>query len=156
MQKSKPTRAADADVPAHEEAGMFILSRMPDCVQSHLTVTRDGCWIWDVLTASGTPRIWVDGRWSSARRHVYTLVYGPIDETVVHLRAACGRQQCVNPAHTQPVTSTAYKLNRAAAGTPTACPRGHLLTAENITLTRRGDLECLPCKRLRNTPHTKK
>ena len=135
---------------------MFILSRMPDCVQSHLTVTREGCWIWDVLTASGTPRIWVDGRWNSARRHVYTLVYGPIDETVVHLRAACGRQQCVNPAHTQPVTSTAYKLNRAAAGTPTACPHGHLLTAENITLTRRGDLECLTCKRLRNTPHTKK
>lgn len=135
---------------------MFILSRMPDCVQSHLTVTRDGCWIWDVLTASGTPRIWVDGRWNSARRHVYTLVYGPLDETVVHLRAACGRQQCVNPAHTQPVTSTAHKLNRAAAGTPEACPHGHLLTAENITLTRRGDLECLPCKRLRNTPHTKK
>lgn len=134
---------------------MFILSRMPDCVQSHLTVTRDGCWIWDVLTASGTPRIWVDGRWNSARRHVYTIVYGPIDETVVHLRAACGRQQCVNPAHTQPVTSTAYKLNRAASGTPASCPHGHLLTAENITLTRRGDLECLPCKRLRNTPHTK-
>ena len=110
---------------------MFILSRMPDCVQSHLTVTREGCWIWDVLTASGTPRIWVDGRWSSARRHVYTLVYGPLDETVVH-------------------TSTAYKLAQAASGTPTACPRGHLLTAENITLTRRGDLECLPCKRLRN------
>lgn len=135
---------------------MFILSRMPDCVQAHLTVTRDGCWIWDVLTASGTPRIWVDGRWSSARRHVYTLVYGPIDETVVHLRAACGRQQCVNPAHTQPVTSTAYKLAQAVSGTPASCPRGHLLTAENITLTRRGDLECLPCKRLRNTPHTKK
>ena len=135
---------------------MFILSRMPEAVRRHLTITREGCWIWDVLTASGTPRIWVDGRWSSARRHVYTLVYGPIDETVVHLRAACGCQQCVNPAHTQPVTSTAYKLNCAAAGTPAACPHGHLLTDENITLTRRGDLECLPCKRLRNTLHTKK
>ena len=57
-------------------------------------------------------------------------------------------------SHTQPVTSTAYKLAQAVSGTPASCPRGHLLTAENITLTRRGDLECLPCKRLRNTPHT--
>lgn len=135
---------------------MFILSRLPDTVRRHLTITREGCWTWDVLTASGTPRIWVGGRWRSARRHVYTLVYGPLGEEIVHLRAACGRQQCVNPAHVETVTSTAYKLNRAAAGTPTACPNGHLLTAENITLTRRGDLECAPCKRLRNTPRARK
>ncbi len=135
---------------------MFILSRLPDTVRRHLTITREGCWTWDVLTASGTPRIWVGGRWSSARRHVYTLVYGPLGEEIVHLRAACGRQQCVNPAHVETVTSTAYKLNRAAAGTPAVCPRGHLLTAENITLTRRGDLECAPCKRLRNAPRARK
>ena len=135
---------------------MFILSRLPEAVRRHMTITREGCWTWDVLTASGTPRIWVGGRWRSARRHVYTLVDGPLGQEIVHLRAACGRQQCVNPAHVETVTSTAYKLNRAAAGTPAACPRGHLLTAENITHTRRGDLECLPCKRLRNAPRARK
>ena len=135
---------------------MFILSRLPEDIRRHLTITREGCWTWDVLTASGTPRIWVDGQWRSARRHIYTLVYGPLGEEIVHLRAACGRQQCVNPAHVETVTSTAYKLAQAAAGTPAVCPRGHLLTAENITLTRRGDLECAHCKRLRNAPRARK
>jgi hypothetical protein len=60
---------------------------------------ENGCWIWrPKARTNGYGQITVDGRKRVAHRYVYTLIHGPIDDSldVMH---RCDVRDCVNPAH---------------------------------------------------------
>ena len=137
-----------------------IPTSLPDRFRSRIVVDpATGCWIWTGSNQGrqgyGIYRADPNGKkWSMAHRVSYEALKGPIPEglTLDHL---CRTHPCVNPAHTEPVTS---RINTLRGNSPPAinarkifCKRGHPLFGANLYLkTRYGwpVRECRACRRV--------
>ncbi|MDO4254311.1 MAG: hypothetical protein Q4C81_04075 [Kocuria sp.] len=101
-----------------------------------------GCWIWRASSRFGlshgrssvTPRRFA---WEAMQEE---LGLEPLTPDLI-LRMACGRNDCVNPAHME----TASKPLRRPGST--ACARGHEMNDENGYWAKDGTWVCRPCKR---------
>ena len=118
----------------------------------------DACWWWlGKPNAHGYGGIKIKGKTHLAHRFVYEWLRGPIPQGhLLHHR--CEEPMCVNPRHLEPVTQQQhqenhdFRGNRLAAAVwrdRTHCKNGHLLSGENIRLTREGWRKCRVCDRER-------
>ncbi len=101
----------------------------------------EGCWEWTGnLSPRGYGRLTITLR---AHRVAYILAVGPIPRglTIDHL---CFNPSCVNPSHLEAVTDA---VNNSRKRTHTVCRNGHLRTAANTRLTKRGTRQCRACDR---------
>ena len=125
------------------------------------------CWLWTGHLRSGYGRFEVDRKLVSVHRFSYELVYGPIPSGL-QLDHLCRVQNCVNPAHLEPVTQYENNMrsNSPAAihARKTHCPRGHAFSLHGFVNTK-GSRECVICRRdyareyarvQRNTPENKR
>lgn len=121
------------------------------------------CWLW---TGSkdrhgyGQFDVHIDGAKKNHRAHRwgYQQLVRELEasETLDHL---CRVRPCVNPAHLDPVTH-AVNVRRGTAGQrnrdATHCPNGHLLTADNVILTKNQWRSCRECQRARTREANRK
>jgi hypothetical protein len=85
-------------------------------------------------------------------RVVHALLYQAFVGPVPHgmdLDHLCRRRSCVNPKHLEPVT---HRENCARGAVnqnvgKTHCIRGHLLSGDNLYVTRSGKRDCRECMR---------
>lgn len=118
-------------------------------------IDENGCWIWQSKTRpDGYGVIWAgieEGREVRAHRLSYEIHHGPIPEglTVDHV---CRVRACVNPEHLRLLTredNVMVGIGPAAENArKTICKRGHLLTDDNVYVTRSGYRNCRECHRL--------
>ena len=107
------------------------------------------CWDWTACTSNGYGVFRINEATVLAHRLSYELSVGPIPEglTLDHL---CRNRKCVNPAHLEPVTRGENVLRGvslpAQNAKKTHCPRGHLLSGENMRV-KGGFRRCLSCHR---------
>jgi len=128
------------------------LDHLQDCI----VVDENSCWIWQrCRNRLGYGQVSVPGRRTrqNAHRAVYEHLCGPIAEGF-ELDHLCRVPSCVNPDHMEVVTHaenmarapwTAIQFQTAKS----ACPAGHLYTAENTYLNPKGSRECRVCRALR-------
>lgn len=115
-----------------------------------------GCWLWfGSLTHDGYAQF--GGPWCKRRglttRYAHVLyweyVNGPIP-TGLELDHLCGRRDCVNPAHLEPVSHRENLMRgdtqAARNAAKTHCPSGHLLSGDNLYVCR-GQRQCRECRR---------
>ena len=109
----------------------------------------DGCWNWTACTHQGYGRFNHNGSAVLAHRLSYELLVGPVP-TGLTLDHLCRNRKCVNPAHLEPVTRGENVLRgeslQAQNARKTHCPRGHLLSGENMSL-KGSYRRCLSCHR---------
>lgn len=96
----------------------------------------DTCWLWGGrVDGFGYGHFKVKGHSLKAHRVAWTLRRGAIEAglTLDHL---CRNPRCVNPSHLELVTNKENILRgespTAANAKKTHCPRGHLLSGDNI------------------------
>jgi hypothetical protein len=70
---------------------------------SHYVVDENGCWLWfRAKTVSGYPCLKFNGKTGRVHRVMYAHKTGqPAPPELDH---ACGRRNCINPDHLEPVT----------------------------------------------------
>lgn len=112
------------------------------------------CWNWKgAADQKGYGRFGIkQGLIVLAHRFSYELLVGPIPVglTLDHL---CRNPSCVNPAHLEPVTlsenlrrSTFHEKAKEWQAGITHCPKGHLLSGDNLYL-HNGHRHCIKCDR---------
>jgi len=99
-------------------------------IESRITVSADGCWIWQRALSSGYGNIKHVGRMWRAHRLSYVAWRGPIPKGLV-LDHLCLNKSCVNPWHLEAVTDHANILRAfgvpAPGDTKTICRNGHAM-----------------------------
>lgn len=124
------------------------------------------CWEWTGgKNASGYGMFGIPKRdgttdWTkvSAHRYAYQSLVGPISEGLVvdHL---CRNRGCVNPDHLEPVTQQENTLRSplptACTSKKKACAQGHLLSGDNVKISR-GQRVCVECARRRGREWARK
>ena len=131
---------------------MMGLSTLPERIQSKISISPTGCWLW---TGAHTSRRYGSIKWKGRARGAHCIVYellvGDVPEgrELDHL---CRERGCVNPAHLEPVSPRENTLRgsgpTANNGRMTRCHRGHELSGENVYLWR-GMRHCRACRRER-------
>lgn len=115
---------------------------------SYIPVTESGCWLWiGSCDRGGYGKILVDGKQRLAHRFAYEQYIGPIPDGLP-LDHLCRVRPCVNPWHTEPVTTKENVLRgeglAARNAKATHCKHGHEFTAENTYIARFGR-QCKAC-----------
>ena len=119
-------------------------------------INTDNCWLY---AGWKTPRgygniTWWDGKRQInylAHRAMYEEYYGAIEKGLVidHL---CKTFHCINPEHLEAVTQKENVLRGVGIASVNArkkhCSRGHVLSGENIRITKNGGRMCLLCKKI--------
>ena len=114
------------------------------------------CWIWTAAkSTAGYGMTWNGKTVVGAHVFAYQQLVGPIAEGL-HLDHLCRVPLCVNPQHLEPVTP-GENVRRgdspsAIAMRTGACPQGHPLTDDNVTVVRhapRLKRRCKACHRAR-------
>jgi hypothetical protein len=117
------------------------------------------CWMWrggltgagyGVFSTGSRPKGTL--RSKLAHRYAYELLVGPI-ATGKHLDHLCRETACVRPAHLEPVSPRDNTLRgigpSALNEIATECKRGHLFSAENTYVDKRGERHCRACTNYR-------
>lgn len=154
-----------------DEAILQSLVVQPGWVESRVFPRLDGypdpqvCWVWQGAQDEGYGRVGlprVGGRHPivGVHRLVWLTLRGPIEAGLVMDHDGpngCHNRACANPAHLQPVT---HQVNLAVTGSgfsalnaaKTYCPRGHLLSGDNLVdaALARGSRDCKECGRIRD------
>ncbi len=117
-----------------------------------------GCWEWLGGTSRGYGTFFIgkmNGKSKFIGAHVFSYEYFkgipiPVGKELDHL---CRIPQCVNPEHLEPVTHQINMLRGKGLASinaaKTHCPKGHLLSGDNIYNIARGDRICKICTRTR-------
>jgi hypothetical protein len=104
----------------------------------------DGCWLWlGKHDRNGYGQVSVGRTTTTAHRHAYVLLVGPIPEGLV-LDHTCKIRDCVNPAHLDPVTQRENLMRspttfQAVNAAKTHCIHGHLFDDANTYRWQRPD-----------------
>lgn len=112
------------------------------------------CWTWlgprDPAGYGQTPH---QGDMFKAHRLAWLVLVGPIKKGL-HLDHLCRNRACVRPAHLDPVPQRENTLRgigpAADNARKTHCPYGHNLSGPNLRITKRGNRECIECRRAWN------
>lgn len=103
------------------------------------------------LDTHGYGRVKVNGKSFGAHRLAYIEQYGDIP-TGLQVDHLCRNRSCVNPSHLELITQKENILRgHSFAGlnkSKTHCSKGHELTTENVKLTKRGQRDCIKCRKL--------
>jgi hypothetical protein len=90
---------------------------MDDWVKARVTVTENGCWIWNgAKVGKGYGKLKVRGWWWLAHRFMYACYVDPIPEGHV-VRHKCHNPPCVNPDHLQTGTPRENVYDQIERGT---------------------------------------
>jgi hypothetical protein len=120
--------------------------------EAKVTKGDTGCWVYQgQKTKGGYGTLWVYGKDVYTHRLAYELLRADIPEGL-HIDHLCRNRACCNPWHLEPVTN-AVNSRRGNSFTSvnaakTHCPRGHLLSGENLLPAALPRRYCRPCKRL--------
>lgn len=115
-----------------------------------LTATATGpCVLWPgAKNTLGYGKVGRGGKTRKAHRVTYEIVRGPIPDSLT-LDHLCRTPSCVNPWHLEAVTMAVNNARSDSTSGQNArkthCCRGHLLSAENVYLTRHGHRRCRTC-----------
>lgn len=118
-----------------------------------------GCWLWlGHVAKNGYGRMTVGhdldegAKTSSAHKVSYEYFVGPVPEGKI-LDHICRIRCCVNPEHLEPVThqinvrrGMLSETNKLRFSRQTHCKKGHLLSGENLRLTKIGFRLCRICQ----------
>ncbi len=105
------------------------------------------CWNWQgAKFASGYGQVWSDGRGWGAHRLSWMAFVGPIADDLV-LDHLCRNRACVNPAHLEPCSAVENTKRGVPFHVKERCPKGHLLTPDNLRVTGTGYKMCRICSR---------
>lgn len=113
---------------------------------------NSGCWLWlgaGALHSYGC--VWNGFRPEGAHRVSYRAFVADIPDGM-QLDHLCRVRACVNPGHLEIVTAQ-ENLHRADTVTginarKTCCSRGHLLSGDNVRLSKQGRRGCRACQAL--------
>lgn len=111
---------------------------------------NSGCWLWlGHVNSQG----YGQHKKRRAHRESYEIHVGNVPDGLV-LDHLCRVRSCVNPAHLEPVTNKENILRGespwALNARKTHCPRGHLLSEDNLRRCfgkNAGNRECKACSR---------
>lgn len=102
----------------------------------------DTCWLWRASVSSNKGYGQFD--WQPAHRWAYEFCVGPIPKGMM-LDHLCRVRHCVNPSHLEPV-SHMENVRRGLKGVlRTHCREGHLLSGDNLMVTKRNERRCRIC-----------
>lgn len=122
-------------------------------VLSHVEYDND-CWIWTGATNDRGYAVMTSNKQSVyAHRLTHWIVVGPVPEGHV-LDHLCRRPACVNPLHTEAVTSAENTRRGEGNGSRSSCPSGHPYDTANTryNIDKRGYSRrmCIACQNMRN------
>ncbi|MGO1069746.1 HNH endonuclease signature motif containing protein [Lysobacter sp. CA199] len=111
--------------------------------------TATECWRWmGSAQPTGYGQMWNGFRPEQAHRIAYRTFIGPISPEL-EIDHICRKRDCINPFHLRQVT---HRQNMQASESvmgvnarKTKCSRGHLLSGENLVLTKSGTRQCRCC-----------
>jgi hypothetical protein len=116
------------------------------------------CWLWTgSANGEGYPQLWVSPSVIPARRVAWEIANdGPAPRGLRFETFACGRKDCVNPAHIRPIVRRdahgrwlarlyAERVDRFADGA--VCVEGHRLVRPEGVIDVPGGLACRLCLR---------
>ncbi len=112
----------------------------------------DSCWLWTAGRSNGYGSIYHEGRNHGVHRLVWSLLVGPIPDTL-EIDHLCRVRHCCNPEHLRLVTSRENTLAPGSLSKPaqnalkTKCVRGHILSADNIRVEAGTHRRCKQCSR---------
>lgn len=116
---------------------MWVLVRLPEWLAGRVTVSIDGCWLWQLsVNSSGY----------GPHRRIYQKLCEVTLPATIDLDHLCRIRYCVNPSHLEPVSRKVNVARGQGHGSELICPQGHPYSADN-TLVRRGRRECRICRR---------
>lgn len=128
---------------------------MPERFWIKTLVSLDGCWDWANGVCNSYGRFTIDGRAQDAHRVAYRYLVG--DPGGFLVRHRCDNRWCVNPGHLELGTHADNTRDMIERGRhfeqkKTECPRGHLLQAPNLVVSRwaYGVRNCLACDRAKS------
>jgi hypothetical protein len=112
------------------------------------------CWTWvGSRDPEGYGQSSRRGQVLKAHRMAWVALVGPIEDRL-QLDHLCRFRACVRPAHLEPVTHRENTLRgigpSARNARKTHCANGHSLSGSNLRITRRGNRECVECRRIWN------
>jgi len=125
-----------------------------------LFVKSEGCWEWQGTKSRGYGcfHAFLDGKRRTVKAHrgsfsIHNGVEIPEGLDVMH---SCDNPGCVNPSHLSLGTRKDNMQDAASKGRictigwsmHTHCSKGHLLSGENVYLTKQGHRKCRECNRI--------
>lgn len=115
---------------------------------------EDDCWVWQGFkSSSGYACMTVAKQAVYVHRLTYWIVRGPVEDGFV-LDHLCRNRSCVNPVHTEVVTTRVNSLRGIGNGSQSHCPSGHPYDDSNTRTyyDAKGYRRryCLSCRDLRN------
>jgi hypothetical protein len=118
---------------------MHSLTELPDRLQSKITISEEGCWLWHPVRKDGYTLAYWEGKRPLGHRLVWELLIGPIGEGMQldHVKELCTARNCVNPAHLEEVTPLENTRRSNGNNAKTHCPAGHAYTPENTLLSKK-------------------
>ena len=129
---------------------------LPERFAIQVDHAANGCWLWKGGKTGRRGQkygvIWVRGQETAAHRASYELHVGPIPDGLCVLHR-CDTPLCVNPDHLFLGTLSdnqkdAVAKKRHHESRKTHCPRGHLLSGDNLWVTPNGKKRrCRACDR---------
>lgn len=119
----------------------------------------DSCWNWKGYKDFGYGRFTIYNTKLMAHRFSYEMKNGMIDPELC-LDHLCRNKKCVNPDHLEAVTigeNVRRGISTAATNfNKITCIRNHLLSGDNLYITKDGRRQCRACGRIRTSKHREK
>lgn len=117
-----------------------------------IEVSENGCLTWmSAVSSKGYGQFWLNGRLVYAHRLVWELTHKAQIPDGMQIDHLCGNKRCVSPRHLEVVTPRTNVLRNdgptAINARKTHCPRGHLLSGENLYVNPSRNRLCRTCKR---------
>jgi hypothetical protein len=117
----------------------------------------DECWEWQAhIGGNSYGKLTFNRTTYSAHRFCFMLEHHEIPDGMFVMHT-CDNRICVNPKHLKLGTHKDNMRDMATKGRSrnqnkykTHCPRGHMFSPENTSITKRGSRVCKECKRIRS------